>query len=155
MSDTPTPELTPLAMAEQVRKMVDGRYGIEFADLFAVDGVLEYPFAPPGLPDRLEGRDAIRAFHAGLATQGRSMLHMDDVTLVAHQTGDPEVIVVEIEHHGTSDVLGGPYRSLAIGIIRVRGGEIVMYRDFMDPINTARLFGRTADLAAVLAAEAV
>ena len=39
--------LTPRQVAEQVRKMVAGE-GVVFADLFAADGVLAYPFAPPG-----------------------------------------------------------------------------------------------------------
>lgn len=34
-----------------------------FADLFAADGVLAYPF-PPGQPPELRGREAIRAFFA-------------------------------------------------------------------------------------------
>jgi uncharacterized protein len=33
-----------------------------YADLFASDGVIELPFAPPGVPGRLEGREAIRQY---------------------------------------------------------------------------------------------
>jgi uncharacterized protein len=152
MSDTAT--LSPLEMAEQVRAMVAGREGIVFADLFAADGVLEYPFAPPGMPNRLEGREAIRDYHSALAAGGRSTLHMDEVNLVAHQTTDPGIVVVEISHHGTSDILGGPYESLALGVIRVYDGEIVSYRDYMDPVALVRLFGRTADLVTALTADA-
>jgi len=36
---------SPREIAEQVRKMVAGE-GVVFADLFAADGVLAYPFAP-------------------------------------------------------------------------------------------------------------
>jgi uncharacterized protein len=39
-----------------------------------------------------------------------------------------------------------------LGIIRVRGGEIVRYDDYMDPIALARLLGRTGELAAALSA---
>ncbi len=56
----------------------------------------------------------------------------------------------EIEHHGRSLVTGEPYRSRALGVIRVRNGQIVHYADYMDAISTARLLGRTADLAAAL-----
>jgi hypothetical protein len=38
---------SPREIAEQVRKMVAGE-GVVFADLFAADGVLAYPFAPRG-----------------------------------------------------------------------------------------------------------
>jgi hypothetical protein len=50
-------------IAEQVRKMVAGE-GVVFADLFAADGVLAYPFCPRGQPPKLPGREAIRAFFA-------------------------------------------------------------------------------------------
>ena len=46
---------------------------------------------------------------------------------------------------------GGPYRVTALGVIRVRDGEIVHYDDYMDPIAVARLLGRTGELAAALA----
>lgn len=54
MNDTPVP--TPSEIAEQVRRMVAGE-GVVFADLFAVDGVLEYPFAcPANRPDSSGGK---------------------------------------------------------------------------------------------------
>jgi len=33
-----------------------------YTDLFAADAIFELPFAPPGIPRRIEGREAIRAF---------------------------------------------------------------------------------------------
>ena len=39
--------------------MVAGE-GVVFADLFAQDGVLRFPFAPPGMPREIRGREAIR-----------------------------------------------------------------------------------------------
>ncbi|WP_219415819.1 nuclear transport factor 2 family protein [Pseudonocardia nigra] len=140
---------TPREVVEQVRRMVAGE-GVVFADLFAADGVLRYPFAPPGMPRELNGRDAIRAFHEAAATTSRGMLEMAGVDAVVRETDDPEVVVAEIEHHGHSHGIDGPYRFRALGVIRVRDGEIVSYDDYMDPIAMARLLGRTRDLAAAL-----
>ena len=42
------------------------------------------------------------------------------------------------------------YRHLALGVIRVRDGQIVHYDDYMDPIAVTRRFGRTSELAAAL-----
>jgi hypothetical protein len=142
--------LTPVEVAEQVRKMVAGE-GVVFADLFAPDGVLAYPFAPPGHPGELRGQGAIRAFFAGLG-QSRELFSMDGVDAVTWQTDDPEVAVIQITHHGRSNVTGAPYQLTALGIIRVRDGVIVRYEDYMDPIALARLLGRTSDLAAALSA---
>jgi ketosteroid isomerase-like protein len=135
---------TPREVAEQVRRMVAGD-GVVFADLFAEDGVLKYPFAIPGQPPELRGRAAIREFFGGLE-QARELLDMADApTAVIRETDDPEVVVAEIRHHGWS-------RAGAGTVIRVRDGEIVAYDDYMDPIATAGMLGRTADLAATLTA---
>jgi uncharacterized protein len=142
---------SPREVAEQVRRMVAGE-GIEFADLFAEDGVLAYPFGLPGQPAELRGRDAIRAFFADLGrTRARDLLVMDGVESVIRETDDPEVVVTEITHHGWSKAANAPYRHLALGVIRVRDGQIVRYDDYMDPIAVARLLGRTSELAAALA----
>lgn len=141
---------TPREVAGQVRKMVAGE-GVVFADLFAPDGVLAYPFAPPGHPQELRGSDAIRSFFAGME-QSRQMFAMEGVEGVVRETDDPEVVVTEITHHGRSRATDAPYRFTALGVIRVRDGQIVRYDDYMDPIALARLLGRTAELAAALAA---
>lgn len=139
---------SPREIVEQVRRMVAGE-GVVFADLFARDGVLEYPFALPGQPQKLLGRDAIRSYFAA-APGSRQVFEMDGVEAMVRETDDPEVVVTQIEHHGRSLITGEVYRFRALGIIRVRDGEIVHYQDYMDPIATARLLGRTADLAAAL-----
>ncbi len=108
--------------------MVAGE-GVALADLFAEDGVLEYPFAAAGQPPRLEGRQAIRD-HFGASLPSRALFEQDDVEAIVHDTADPEVVVAQIEHHGTSKLTGQPYRLRAIGVIRVRGGETISYQDY-------------------------
>jgi ketosteroid isomerase-like protein len=140
---------SPREIAEEVRRMVAGE-GVVFADLFAVDGVLTYPFALPGQPRELQGRDAIRAYFGTRGGQ-RQVFAMEGVEALVRETDDPEVVVTEITHHGWSHVTDAPYRFTALGVIRVRNGEIVRYDDYMDPIALARLLGRTGQLAAALA----
>lgn len=142
--------MTPREMAEQVRRMVAGEE-VAFADLFAPDGVLRFPFAPPGMPREIHGREAVRASRHAEAGQ-RALFTMHGVDMLVRETDDPEVVVVEIEHHGHSHVLGAPYRFRALGVMRVRDGLIVSYDDYMDPIAMAALVGRTPELAAALAA---
>ena len=140
--------LTPREVAEQVRKMVAGE-GVVFADLFAPDGVLTYPFAAPGQPPELHGQDAIRAFFAAIGP-ARELFTMADVDAVTWQTDDPEVVITQVTHHGQSHVTGAPYQLTALGVIRVRDGLIVRYDDYMDPIALSRLLGRAGDVAAAL-----
>lgn len=140
---------TPREVAELVRRMVAGE-GVEFASLFAADGVLTYPFAFPGQPPELRGRDAIRAYFAQLSGM-RAAFVMAGVDAVIRETDDPEVVVAEITHHGHSTVTDAPYQLKALGVIRVRDGEIVQYDDYMNPLALATLTGRTKELAAALA----
>ena len=140
---------SPREVAEQVRRMVAGE-GVEFADLFAEDGVLAYPFGLPGQPAELRGREAIRS-HFSNMSGARDLLVMEGVEALIRETDDPEVVVAEITHHGWSKAADAPYEHKALGVIRVRGGEIVQYDDYMNPIAVARLLGRTGELADALA----
>jgi hypothetical protein len=60
---------SPREIAEQVRKMVAGE-GVVFADLFVADGVLAYPFAPPGSLRSCRACEAIRASSPRWASRG-------------------------------------------------------------------------------------
>ncbi len=142
---------SPREVAEQVRLMVAGE-GVEFADLFAEDGVLTYPFGMPGQPAELRGRETIRAWFSQ-RSRSRDLMDMAGVEAVVRETDDPEVVVAEITHHGWSKAAAAPYEHKALGVIRVRDGEIVRYDDYMNPIAVARLLGRTRELAAALANE--
>ncbi|HEU5476069.1 MAG TPA: nuclear transport factor 2 family protein [Actinophytocola sp.] len=143
---------TPREVAELVHRMVEGGDGIEFADLFAEDGVLEYPFFVPGYRSTVAGRASIREFFAA-RKELRGMFDLEQVTSEVYQTDDPEVVVTEIVHRGRSHVTNAPYELRALGIIRVRAGEIVHYRDYLNPISLAQLIGRVPDLIAALGAE--
>jgi ketosteroid isomerase-like protein len=125
--------------------MVEGKQGIVFADLFAPDGVMEYPFGIPGMPLRLDGREAIREFFQS-RSEMRGMFDMHEVSSVVHETADPEVVIVEIEHHGHAKAVDEPYQMRAVGVIRVRDGEIVHYRDYMNPLSLAVYTGRMPEL---------
>ena len=123
---------------------------VVFADLFAADGVLAYPFAPPGSPAELAGREAIRAYRARVEG-ARELFDLEGVDGTIWETDDPEVVVTQITHHGWSKATDAPYRLTAIAVIRVRDGEIVRYDDYMNPIALAQLIGRAGDLAKALA----
>lgn len=123
-----------------------------FADRFAADGTLEYPFAPTGVPNRLQGRDAIRTHLA--SRQNATLLKFQGYRAEAvYQTHDPEVIVAELELHGTVIGTNRPVRLCSIAVIRVRGSQIVSYRDYYNPLAPAQATGRLPELFSVLASQ--
>ncbi|MFI6158259.1 nuclear transport factor 2 family protein [Kitasatospora sp. NPDC051170] len=113
------------------------------ADLFAEDGVLEIAFAPPGVPNRIQGREAIRAVTVGAvagATSGtrRMVGHHSEVV---HETADPEVIVAEFFAQTEDTVTGERFEARYIQVLRIRDGEIHSFRDYCTVEALTTLWG--------------
>jgi uncharacterized protein len=121
----------------------DGRWD-DLADLYAEDAVVEMPFAPSP-PARLEGREAIRA-HFAAAARGPLTLRARNV--VAHDTGDPEVVIAEFDYDGQVSTTGRSFRVSNIQVLRVRNGQIVSSRDYHDHLAIAAAVGQPQELRA-------
>jgi uncharacterized protein len=103
-----------------------------FADLWATDGTMEFPFAPPGWPTRLDGRAAVHEYLRGYP----DVYDIKAVTVhTAHETTDPEVIVVEFTVDGVLVQTGEPYQRRYITVLTVRDGHIADYRDYWSPLG--------------------
>jgi ketosteroid isomerase-like protein len=106
------------------------------AAMYAEDAVLEFPFAPPGVPQRLEGRAAIGRLLAALGRQASGAgMRVDEGAsqVVVHETGDPEVIVAEVDACGEVAATGARFRRRYVQVYRVRDGAIVSMRDYWGP----------------------
>ncbi|WNV92133.1 nuclear transport factor 2 family protein [Umezawaea sp. Da 62-37] len=109
-----------------------------FAGLFAEDGVLEFPFAAPGAPQRVDGRAAIEEYLRGYP----DMLDVREVAeKVVHRTEDPEVVIVEMAVDGVVVATATPYRMRYIAVLTVRDGEVRRYRDYWSPAAAAEIMG--------------
>jgi ketosteroid isomerase-like protein len=105
------------------------------ADLMAPDGYMEWPYRPAGVPARLQGRAEIRAFLSGAA---KGFIRFDEFRdVVIHETTDPEVIIVEYEAHGVVVPTGAAFEQTVIAVFRVRDGQILSYRDYINPLPLA------------------
>jgi ketosteroid isomerase-like protein len=114
-----------------------------FAGLWAEHGVVEFPFAPSGYPQRVEGRAAVREYLRGYP----DLLDVREITdRVLHRTVDPEVVVVEFEAAGVVVATGRPYRLRYIAVVTVRDGEIRHYRDYWNPLAAAEAMGSSEEL---------
>jgi ketosteroid isomerase-like protein len=58
-----------------------------------------------------------------------------------YQTQDPEVVIVELRTKGTITTTGRPVTATSIQVLRIREGEIVLFRDFADPRVLADVLG--------------
>jgi uncharacterized protein len=123
---------TPTDVLARRRHVILNRDVGGFADLFAPDAVIEVPFAgPSGMPARLEGREAIRENARRVMA---SPLRLEDFEVAElYQTQDPEVVIVEMQAKGTVTTTGRSFTATSIQILRIRDGQIVLFRDFADP----------------------
>jgi uncharacterized protein len=111
--------------------------------LLADDAVIEVPFAPPGRPQRFAGR----AEFLGFARAERASLPVrfeECRETAVHDTADPEVIVVEYELTGTVTITGHRASAPFIGVLRVRDGQVVAWREYQDTAAIARALGHPA-----------
>ncbi|HEX3714465.1 MAG TPA: nuclear transport factor 2 family protein [Trebonia sp.] len=121
---------TPADVLDRRRQLILNGDADGFADLFAPDGVIEAPFAPPGAPARLEGREEIRAYSRHIMA---APLRLEDFEVAElYQTQDPEVVVAEMRTSGTLTATGRPFTATSIQILRIRNGQILLFRDFAD-----------------------
>jgi uncharacterized protein len=99
--------------------------------LFAPDAVWEAPFAPPGVPARLGGREAIREYSRHVMALP---LRLEDYEVAEfYQTQDPDVVIVEMRMKATLTTTGQSLAATSIQILRIRDGQIVLVRDFANP----------------------
>jgi uncharacterized protein (TIGR02246 family) len=120
----------PADVLAQRRRLILNGDTDGYADLFAPDGVIEAPFAPPGAPSRLEGREAIREYSRRVMA---SPVRLEDYEVVElYQTQDPEVVIVEMRAKATLTTTGRSFAATSIQILRIREGQIVLFRDFAD-----------------------
>jgi uncharacterized protein (TIGR02246 family) len=124
------PSAAPADVLAQRRRLILSGDADGYADLFAPDGVIEAPFAPPGAPSRLEGREAIREYSRRVMA---SPVRLEDYEVaVLYQTEDPEVVIAEMRVQATLTTTGRSFAATSIQILRIREGQIVLFRDFAD-----------------------
>ncbi|MEW2296379.1 nuclear transport factor 2 family protein [Streptomyces sp. NPDC006743] len=102
-----------------------------WTELWADDGVAEFPFAPDGWPRRLEGKEAVAAYMRPYPDH--IDLH-DFPDLRIHHTTDPRTVVAEMRGVGRLVRTGAPFDMTYIAVVTVRDGRIISYRDYWNPL---------------------
>lgn len=118
-----------------------------FIDMMAPDGVMEFPYAPPGYVTRIEGRVALADYLAGFG----DILAIDRMTEpTVHLTRNPNVVILEFGCIGRGQKTGQPYDQRYISVITLRDGRIVRYLDYWNPLVALAAVGGVDELNAAL-----
>ena len=111
-----------------MREAAITRSAADMSGVYAANAVHEFPFVRPGVPSRMEGRDAIMSFVT--AFWSTSPLRYERYrTIAIHGTTDPDTIVVEQEVEGISSTTG-PFVLPNIMVLTARHGRIAHVRDY-------------------------
>jgi ketosteroid isomerase-like protein len=127
------------AVLERWRHAVISRSAHDLRGVYAVDAVHEFPFTRPGLPSRLEGRDAIMDWTASV-WRTTTLTYERYRTLAIHDTHDPDTIVVEQDAIGTSTSTGD-FVLPNLVVLTAHDGEITRLRDYVDIPAAAAALG--------------
>jgi uncharacterized protein len=103
----------------------------EWIDLWADDGVLEFPYAPPGRRSRYVGKSEILAYMRPL---GGKM----DVKEIEYQRVypmlDPAMVVMEVGIVAEIVATGAQLRQKYVCVFQSRAGKLWQYREYWNPI---------------------
>ncbi|TCC45422.1 nuclear transport factor 2 family protein [Kribbella pittospori] len=142
--------LTADEILSRYRRAIIDLSADDLAELYAVDAVHEFPFLFPGMPDRLAGREQIRAAYraawAASAVQPRELLDV-----AAHSCSAGSVLVVEQVVVGQHRTTEEPFELPGVLVLHIRDGQLVRVRDYLDGLAVARAAGRLATVAKALA----
>lgn len=130
-------------LAAVQRSSLTGPDGDTIAALMAADGVLEWPYAPAGIPNRLQGRQQIRDFINSLAAHGSPLVPRRIENVEVHDGADPEVVIAEYDVHGESSITNDEIVQRVVLVLRVRNGEIITMRDYINPLVLLAAMGKS------------
>jgi ketosteroid isomerase-like protein len=136
---------------ELVHGVAEGRWD-DLPRLYAERTHVVHPFHPLH-PAPMRTRDELREHFRPTGTP-RPGFHRQPANITIHETADPEVIVAEFEYQGTAADTGEPFAMPCIFVLRVRDGEIVESRDYVDHLSSARAQGHLDQLVAAISTTA-
>lgn len=134
-------EAGPREVLEHYRQAAIDRSVDDMRRVYAPDAVHEFPFAYPGVPSRLEGRDEIVNWIAS-GWKADRLRYESYRTLAIHNTTHPETIIAEQEVLGTSPSTG-EFTLPNIVVLTARDGQIAHLRDYVNILAAAAALGQS------------
>lgn len=132
-----------------VHGLCDGRFD-EVVELYAETTDISHPFDPlrgHGLASRAQLAEHFSKRPA------RQTITARPSNIRIHETQDPEVIVAEFSYAGDNLETKAAFSYACIFVMRVRDGEIVESRDYVDHLSSAEARGALAPFLADITAQ--
>ena len=115
-----------------IEKGLDGLAGPgHFFDLLAEDVAIDYVVTVPGYPRHVEGRAAVAELYR---PYGTTIILDRCFDLAVHHDAAKGTVVLEYASQGRVVATGDRYANRYISVLALRDGEVVHWRDYLDPI---------------------
>lgn len=129
--EIPMPDTTPIEVFTAATKAFTAHRADGWLAYAHDDIVLEFPFAPEGLPRRVEGKAAVEQYLQEVPGQ----VEFEDVAILrAHQTVDPATAVIEWTASGQIKATGAPYEMTYAVVVTLVDGLMAGYREYWNPL---------------------
>ena len=134
MTDDEAIRLETLTLMQQYQRLLTEARFSEWIELWADDGVCEFPFASLGRPRLLQGKEQILAY----MTAYPSRIFIEGVDkLRVHPALNPNVVVVEMTIKGRAVETDKPYNQQYVIVAEARDGKLAHYREYWNPLVSA------------------
>jgi ketosteroid isomerase-like protein len=102
-----------------------------YLELLSDEVEVEFPFAPPGRPERLRGRENLRRYLEPLLAR----VAYDSITsLVVYETDVAGTIVAEMTASLRLLESDRTYSRRYVAVVRAADGRVVSYREYWNPL---------------------
>ena len=109
----------------------------QWMELWTEDAVFEYPFAPPGFPQALRGKDALFAHFRDFPSV---ITFTEFAGVELHPTLASDTLIVEFAGQGRVVATGKAYNQRYISVVQMRDGKIAHYKDYWNPLVVLEAF---------------
>jgi len=111
-----------------------------YLELLSDDVEVEFPFAPPGRPERLRGRENLRRYLEPLLAR---IAYESITSLVVYETDVAGTIVAEMTIGLRLLESGQTYPRRYVAVVRAESGRVVSYREYWNPLALSDRAGAT------------
>ena len=136
----------PAPLDAKLQNFLDNLISSKHHDLLEMlteDAVMEFPYHLPTTPTQLVGKQEIAKFFAGFG----DFLTLDEIRPVAaHQTGNPDVAILEYEGMGKATQTGRPYQQKYITVLTFRDRRIAHWKDYWNPVSVLAATGEPGSM---------
>jgi hypothetical protein len=102
-----------------------------YLEVLSDDVEVEFPFAPPGRPERLRGRENLRRYLEPVLAR----VAYDSITsLVVYETDVAGTIVAEMSASLRLLESDRTYSRRYVAVVRAADGRVVSYREYWNPL---------------------